>query len=300
MAIKDKLPLINNISIGIRIDGYVLYFFLALILLGAIMPYEAQEADESSARQTGQIEYATPQGTVTVNLPAGFYLVNKFGAEGTWVMETAKTASDCTCSHFPGRATTFCPGHELLIMWGKLGNSGEDLEWWINFFKKSIGNDGGNTKTASGQMAWWVARSESTNGWYGALVDYSDDKSKWLSIIVQPIPVEGSPSQSMTPREFKNFVESINIISPAIPQSETDTQTVSGEKKDSLDSDRESTPSATMSSTASTKTAYTRDGKTFVSKERMEENIKAHVAERGDYEEVQVPLDTPITGAFNS
>jgi hypothetical protein len=47
-----------------------------------------------------------------------------------------------------------------------------------------------------------------------------------------------------------------------------------------------------------TKTAYTRDGKTFVSKERMEENIKADVAERGDYEEVQVPPDTPIAGTF--
>ena len=49
-----------------------------------------------------------------------------------------------------------------------------------------------------------------------------------------------------------------------------------------------------------TKTAYTRDKKTFVSKERMEENIKADVAERDDYEEVQVPLDTAITPAFNS
>ena len=67
-------------------------------------------------------------------------------------------------------------------------------------------------------------------------------------------------------------------------------------KKDSSESDSASTPPAT---TGPTKIAYTRDGKTFVSKERMEENIKAHVAERGDYEEVQVPLDTPITGAFN-
>jgi hypothetical protein len=74
-------------------------------------------------------------------------------------------------------------------------------------------------------------------------------------------------------------------------------QTVSGDKKDLIDFDSESAPSAT---TEPTKTAYTRDGKNFVSKERMEENIRAGVAEHGEYEEVQVPIDTPITGTFNS
>ncbi len=54
--------------------------------------------------------------------------------------------------------------------------------------------------------------------------------------------------------------------------------------------------SATKSGNEPTKTAYTKDGKNYVTKERMEENIKAHVAERGDYKEVQVPIGTHVTG----
>lgn len=46
-----------------------------------------------------------------------------------------------------------------------------------------------------------------------------------------------------------------------------------------------------------TKTAYTKDGAHFISKARMEENIKHEYAKRGDYREVQVPLSTPVAGA---
>lgn len=48
---------------------------------------------------------------------------------------------------------------------------------------------------------------------------------------------------------------------------------------------------------AETKTAYTRDGINFVSKERMEENIRYEYAKPGDYREVQVPLTTMIVNA---
>lgn len=48
---------------------------------------------------------------------------------------------------------------------------------------------------------------------------------------------------------------------------------------------------------AENKTAYTRDGVHFVSKERMEENILYEYAQPGDYREVQVPLDTIVVGA---
>lgn len=46
-----------------------------------------------------------------------------------------------------------------------------------------------------------------------------------------------------------------------------------------------------------TKTAYTRDGINFVSKERMDENIKYEYAKAGDYREVQVPLKTIVVNA---
>jgi len=48
---------------------------------------------------------------------------------------------------------------------------------------------------------------------------------------------------------------------------------------------------------AETKSAYTRDGINFVSKERMEENIRYEYAKPGDYREVQVPLTTMIVNA---
>ncbi len=46
-----------------------------------------------------------------------------------------------------------------------------------------------------------------------------------------------------------------------------------------------------------TKTAYTRDGIHYVSKERVDENIRYEYAKPGDYREVQVPLDTIVVGA---
>jgi hypothetical protein len=46
-----------------------------------------------------------------------------------------------------------------------------------------------------------------------------------------------------------------------------------------------------------TKTAYTRDGVNFVSKERMQENIQYEYAKPGDYREVQVPLNTIVVNA---
>ncbi|MGV8127375.1 MAG: tetratricopeptide repeat protein [Methanothrix sp.] len=51
------------------------------------------------------------------------------------------------------------------------------------------------------------------------------------------------------------------------------------------------------SSFINTKTAYTSDGINFISKERMEQNIEYNLANPGDYEEVEVPLDTIVADA---
>ncbi len=60
-------------------------------------------------------------------------------------------------------------------------------------------------------------------------------------------------------------------------------------------SDDTSTPSSETGT--DTKTAYTKDGKNFISEERMDENIKYGYAKIGEYKEVQVPLDTVVVGA---
>jgi hypothetical protein len=59
-----------------------------------------------------------------------------------------------------------------------------------------------------------------------------------------------------------------------------------------------STPAATTSQPTDTKTAYTRDNVNFISKDRVDENIKAGLAKSGDYKEVQVPLSTVVVGGY--
>jgi hypothetical protein len=54
---------------------------------------------------------------------------------------------------------------------------------------------------------------------------------------------------------------------------------------------------ATAISAQETKTAYTRDDIHFISKERVDENIRYEYAKPGEYREVQVPLDTVVVGA---
>jgi hypothetical protein len=46
-----------------------------------------------------------------------------------------------------------------------------------------------------------------------------------------------------------------------------------------------------------TKMAYTRDGIQYISKERVDENIRYEYAKPGDYREVQVPINTIVVGA---
>jgi tetratricopeptide (TPR) repeat protein len=321
------------------------------------------EYDNSSFGQTGQVKYATPEGTVTVNLPAGFYLRLKFGADGVWSIHTAKTASNCVY-----REEATCPGHALEIMWGKLSTASDDtMQSRIAEAKKEFGNDGFYTKTASGQTAWMVVGNKRSNGRYAAYVTYSDDKSKWMFITIVPMTDRFQQPQSLTPNEFKDFVESINIKLPAVSQRNSETQTVSGDKKESLGSGTTKTAYTTdewlnkgnalvgqskydeaiqaydkaieidpnyvpawhnkgyvlnllgktseseeafekaeklgygvskpETTTTQTKTAYTtngRGGTSFWSKQQMEELIKAHMAKRDDFKEVQVPLDTPL------
>ena len=48
MSIKDKLPLINSGSKITRIIGYVVYCFIFLIVLGAILPHNTENVSEST------------------------------------------------------------------------------------------------------------------------------------------------------------------------------------------------------------------------------------------------------------
>lgn len=59
-----------------------------------------------------------------------------------------------------------------------------------------------------------------------------------------------------------------------------------------------STPVAPVTKPAETKTAFTKDGVNFISKDRVDENIKVGFAKPGDYKEVQVPLNTVVVGGY--
>ncbi|MGA9098869.1 MAG: hypothetical protein WB392_08065 [Methanotrichaceae archaeon] len=59
-----------------------------------------------------------------------------------------------------------------------------------------------------------------------------------------------------------------------------------------------STLATTTSKSLDTKTAYTRDNVNFISKERVDENVKVGFARPGDYKEVQVPINTIVVGGY--
>lgn len=58
--------------------------------------------------------------------------------------------------------------------------------------------------------------------------------------------------------------------------------------------DTTSNPSIANGSSIGTKIAYTQDGQHFVSKERVEQNIKCGYSKPGDFKEVRVPLSTRV------
>lgn len=87
-------------------------------------------------------------------------------------------------------------------------------------------------------------------------------------------------------------LESTTTVLPSTTVESHDTptsETISGDSS-------KSTEKGTKTTDTDTKTAYTQDGINFISKERVDENIKAGIAKSGDYREVQVSLDTIVVG----
>lgn len=56
MGIKEKLPLINSNSKGIRIVGYVFYGFIFLVILGMILPGEDETSPDTNSIDTDDTE----------------------------------------------------------------------------------------------------------------------------------------------------------------------------------------------------------------------------------------------------
>lgn len=85
MGLKEKLPLLNSNKKGTRIVGYVVYGFLALMVLGAVLPdspettaiKEETSTDSAADEATTKSEETTPENTLTVGdiedmLPGAF------------------------------------------------------------------------------------------------------------------------------------------------------------------------------------------------------------------------------------
>lgn len=101
-SIKEKLPLLNSDSKGTRIVGYVVYAFVGLMVLGAILPSpdtgtttttrpaetatEPKTVESNSNAQT----YPTDLGDVSIEIP--YKLEPKEGIGGTW-LDLAKPGS---------------------------------------------------------------------------------------------------------------------------------------------------------------------------------------------------------------
>jgi hypothetical protein len=150
---------------------------------------------------------------------------------------------------------------------------------------------------------------------YEGIIDYGDDKDLVVSIkglsetadmmtgekvpgfseneyldIFKSFKFVESDGQSIKPTETDQDqsikpTEAINSEADTIHEIDADTASVNASDI--------STPSESGdASEANTKTSYTKDGINFISEERLEQNIRHGWANLGEYEKVQVPLDT--------
>jgi hypothetical protein len=224
----ENIPLLNSPKTSVKVLGAIIYAFIGLILLGALTGPQTDEDkaldelgfvyDNSSFGQTGKVQYATPEGTFAFNLPDGFYLIYKMISsmkdygfdDNVYSIRAVRTMPDCTYDDSYGNEHK-CPGYGIRASWG-IYPEGQTFESRVEGAKQHLKSDGNYTKTASGQTAWWEwFPAEKNQGWYMANVDYSEDPNKFMEIRVDPIN-EDSPSElRMTSKEFKNFIESIEI-----------------------------------------------------------------------------------------
>ena len=91
MGLKEKLPLINSDNKGIRITGYVVYAFVFLMLLGAVLPShdeaisvssEAETPSVGSEANTSKEEILTPDENWTSQVLANEIMMLLYEHEG--------------------------------------------------------------------------------------------------------------------------------------------------------------------------------------------------------------------------
>jgi hypothetical protein len=92
--------------------------------------------------------------------------------------------------------------------------------------------------------------------------------------------------RSTTPISYFNQLAGVETNIEADTELDSDTSQAAPSSDTSAASD--------ISGDANTKTAYTKDGINFISEERVEQNIRHGWANLGEYEKVQVPLDTVV------
>lgn len=223
----EKIPLLNSPKTSVKVLGAILYVFVGLIILGAISgPRESQAGETpalndsgnsyintSSAGQTGLIKYTTPEGTVIVDLPVGFYLTHTYGSvkDREWAIYARKN----------GTGTKY---QALTILWGIPGSFKKGIEDTLAY-QSEVNNplDGRYLKTLSGHDAWimdWKGYNpgypnpsnlEDMGGRHLAYVDYTTSGNEYMQITQVPGTQDSLPQEGMPSKEFEDFIKSINI-----------------------------------------------------------------------------------------
>jgi hypothetical protein len=323
MRIKEKLPLINNSIKSIRIAGYVLYPGVILVVLGAILLSTPPALAEDKIAMTKSLYTQIPDGKeydFTAYIPLG-WSKNQINQADVWSKKAfgpQPQGEELWHGAYVSNAFYLYPDPQIdpaidrgVIEIGAFAIPAnlkgkdhrsivEDLIAYLTNKENLNLNESGEISNGEfdGKPAL-IFQTRVPASKVRAYLFPPDDNDVLLLVGATAMPTKANPDENawdlldkMTVRNAWDLLdksrqelanERHKDLSPA--GSKPETQTVSSV----------STHSAT---TEPTKTAYTRDGQTFVSRERMEENVLVGVAERGDYKEVQVPLDTPIAGTM--
>jgi len=145
-----------------------------------------------------------------------------------------------------------------------------------------------NSYRASDSFLWQLDRNLRTNDdQYSKRVELTEDKDL-ITKFQNNINAMGHPNSDGAAK-YAHTIESLIENSNGINLLQNSDTAISGSSANTASSSASGDDIST-----STKTAYTQDGMNFISKARMEQNIKLGLAKSGDYKEVQVPLDTVI------
>ncbi|HNY33952.1 MAG TPA: hypothetical protein PKK68_04780 [Methanothrix soehngenii] len=243
--------------------------------------------------------YETNWGKVQIDIPQRVSVTGIEGGSSVTIMKGVSPLLALTISE----ASSFNPSN-MGVMGAKVNsvksNDNHEIYWYLNplgGFKQYLGYI--DHTADKNLLVYFVLTPLYYDNAEGKIVTAFTDEEV-LSILKSFKFVDFKGQSTPSADTAKKPIYHMAVIGDSISESSSDVTDVSESSNtvsvSDAPSDVSTPPGNSDTVNANTKTAYTHDGISYISKERVEENIKAGVAKPGDYEEVQVPLDTFVVG----